>query len=457
MNLHMQGEVRAFATGIREWMPGHRSLARTVISVQSGNEWIILHARVAMLSQDPKEPFQRFYLRTNSLIAQTDFVPISDHFSQLLEDLIQGQLEIAGTVHRLVPETNTATWSTSALHSPYFHPNRREGPRVPTLLIRSSSRFNVYQLAGGQDALDWELKASDVPFVSVDDLARFLSFDPGNDPCIETTSQPLGVIGNASRLQKGDAEIQVNIAPGIESEALKLGYIAYKAQTVPVRASIPGKEAQWRKERTHMTGTFRFNVQDFPALALFLTYKGNVLHEVFLSDPQNPDNPRQVALNAVDDGLGNLRKYLQGDFKRSTDLEYAIATVLHLTGFASLRLGDLEQFRDFADVIAFSATGKVVVAEVTLGPIDANGKLSKLASRAFGIKQRLAQIGQTNAEVLPMVVTSEARGAITGDLMKAANSGIAVVTREELRQLAAQQNFVLNSEQAFELLKKQIP
>jgi len=459
MTDHLRKELKDFAAGIREWLPGLKWLARSAISIRTESDLIILHARAALLFNEPTGPITTFSLETKSLSVINDVVAVtSSTQDDMLCKLEQGQLEIAGRSLHLLRNYKGSTWQLSAHHSPFFHPSQPVGPRSPTVFLSAADRHNVYQIIGNVELLDWELKAADTPFASLEELSRFLGFDPTGAARIELTAQFPGLINNTSTLTKGTAQIHANVAMGMDKTQFKLGYVAYKAGATPVRAHLMGDRAQWIERTDYSEAVFRFDVADYPTLALYLSYKGSAIHQASISDPQNPANPRQTAYEVVDPQLTNLRKYLQGEGKSpEDDLEFAVACVFHLVGFSAIRFGEMDQFRNFSDIVGFAPSGKVVVAEVTTGPIDANGKLSKLTGRAFEIRDRLQQIGAVTTDVLPMVVTTLARGAIAGDMKKAGDGDISVVAKEDLLIVASQPSFDLDPEKAFATFKSQIP
>jgi hypothetical protein len=447
-----------FDLGIRDWRPGHKWLHRSVLGIQAGSDFIVLYARAALAITAPLEPVKHFHLRTETIQAISEVIPLEDLFGQILIDVEQGQLEVQGTLYRLLRQHDNRIWHLSAHHSPFFNPSQSGGPRLPTLFVTSAQKHDVLQIAGGQQRLDWELKAADTPFASLDELARFLGFDPAADPRIELTALFPGAIAATSKISKGHAEIRANVGPALDRNAFKLGYVAYKAGAAPIRKHIASIDAKWVEHQQFAEAIFEFPIEDYQGVAVFLSYKGVAVHEAFIADRVNPANPRQLIYGLADEGLGFLRKYLLGEGKQADrDLEFAISCVLQLAGFSVLRLGNVEQLRDFADVIAYSITGKVLVAEVTIGGIDANDKLTKLAARSSQIADSLAEIGMAKTDVLPMIVTVLPRSVISGDLEKARKLGIAVVAREDLITVAAQPSYDLDSEKAFALFREQIP
>lgn len=192
---HLKKDIYAFSTLIREWLPAHTSLVRSAISVKSNGELNVVQARASLIIGEAPIHQQSFRLETASVFACSEAVSAEGHFPQMLRELEQGCIEVSGHEHRLACKT---AQNLSAYHSPFFHPSQRGGPRLPTLMIRSDhSKFQMYYLSGGQEELDWELKAAEKPFHSIDDLTRFLGLDPDGDPRIEVTAQFPAVIAPA--------------------------------------------------------------------------------------------------------------------------------------------------------------------------------------------------------------------------------------------------------------------
>jgi len=292
----------------------------------------------------------------------------------------------------------------------------------------------------------------------VDEIARSLGFDQRDQATLELMAEYPGVIGMQSKVVKGNAEVYINVALGLDKSEFKVGYVAYKPGSNPIRANLKGNKIAWTDHKDYTRGFLSIPLGDYSSVAVFLSYKGSAIHDSFITDPKNPANIRQVTLNAIDENLSKLRKYLLGEGDRpERDLEFAIAAFYFLAGFASIQIGHVEQLREFSDVLAFTTSGKVAVVECTVGPIDANGKLSKLASRCHAIREQLTQAGISTPEVLPVVITSLPRQAISGDLNKAKAFGIAVLPKEELVRIANQASFNLDAEQTYEELKHLIP
>jgi len=316
----------------------------------------------------------------------------------------------------------------------------------------------LYYVVGSQEMLDWELRAADEPYSSLDQLCRSLDFDARDAATIELMAEYPGLLAEHSRLTDTKAEIYVDIAPGLDRASFKVGVIGYKTGRSPLRTCVTGTQALWIDRPESSEGCFSVELRDYQTVTAFLSYKGTAIHDRSIQNSNNSANTRQAAYSAVDDELSMLRTYLVGAGKRpEKELEFAITIVLHLTGFSSVQLGAIKELQNFSDVLAFGSTGRLVLVECTTGPLDANGKLSKLAHRGYRIRERLLEVGAGESELLPMIVTTLPRGAVSGDLAKASELGIAVLTKEELASLAGRVSFDLDPDREFEVFKSLIP
>jgi len=95
--------------------------------------------------------------------------------------------------------------------------------------------------------------------------------------------------------------------------------------------------------------------------------------------------------------------------------------------------------------------------ECTTSSIDNNDKLAKLAGRGLKIRDQLAVSGAGAVVVLPVIVTTEPRATILGDLEKAADLGISVVCKEDIEQIASTSEIVWDTERVFTELRQRIP
>ncbi|PRE98383.1 hypothetical protein C6Q07_29615 [Burkholderia multivorans] len=131
-------------------------------------------------------------------------------------------------------------------------------------------------------------------------------------------------------------------------------------------------------------------------------------------------------------------------------LEAGVGNLMFMYGFAVNPLSS-HFTTDAADLLAVSPNGNVAVIECTTGAINNNGKLSKLLARAAALLEKLEQTGNPHLKVLPVVVTTMKREALTDEEL-ASSKGIYVATCEDLERLANESIIPRNADQAFESL-----
>ncbi|MGE8672628.1 MAG: hypothetical protein ACN6PB_06280, partial [Achromobacter kerstersii] len=103
------------------------------------------------------------------------------------------------------------------------------------------------------------------------------------------------------------------------------------------------------------------------------------------------------------------------------------------------------------DLLAVSPNGNIAVIECTTGAINSNGKLSKLLARSAALLEKLEQTGNPHLKVLPIVVTTIRREALTDEEI-ASSKGIYIATCEDLERVVGESLIPQNADQAFESL-----
>ena len=76
--------------------------------------------------------------------------------------------------------------------------------------------------------------------------------------------------------------------------------------------------------------------------------------------------------------------------------------------------------------------GRFLVVECTTGLLRAESKLSKLSAREAALRKMLSASDLQHVRVLPVIVTAMTRDEVKADLGAAAETGILVLTKEDL-------------------------
>ena len=101
-------------------------------------------------------------------------------------------------------------------------------------------------------------------------------------------------------------------------------------------------------------------------------------------------------------------------------------------GFAPVSFEMNAKTRDTFDILAVSPKDDFLVVECTTGLLRAESKLSKLSAREAALRKMLSASDLQHVRVLPVIVTAMTRDEVKADLGAAAETGILVLTKEDL-------------------------
>lgn len=376
----------------------------------------------------------------------------------ILEKARGGEIQATDDTSRLLLQVDG---NLSTYFSPIHHPFVSEGPRLPTLRVSGTSRHNLTVSVTDQRALDWELKAAEVPFDNLDELLSQcnlpVQMQMGDSTTLEIVAKSPVMISDASSITGSDAVIECRLATALDSEKLRLGYKILHKESIE-RKSVSGSALDWRQDGDIKIGTYRAPVGNAPLLQAFVSYAGVSHHQWWVTDPQKRLNPRHAIHQIFDEDLELLRRML---LKPETDKPYvfenAVSTLLNLLGFAVSNYGRIPKLQKGPDIIAISPTGHIGVIECTIGLLDENDKLAKLVQRAKLIRDKLNGTGYGFLQLQAVIVTPLSRDEVTANLETAGKHEIAVVCKEDIEEMLKQVSLPPNADRLFEDAKRLVP
>lgn len=349
----------------------------------------------------------------------------------------------------------------STYFSPIHHPAVSDGPRIPSLLIHGVSRHNLLAEIADSRQLDWELKAAESPFDTLDELLNHCGLPTlmqmGDSTTLEIIVKSPAMVSSESTIKEKKAVIECHLAAALDTEKLRLGYKVFQKDSID-RGSINGSKFKWQKKKGINIGTWRKSVGDAHLIQTFLSYAGVSLHQWWVADPLKRLNPRQAIHQTFDTDMSSLRQML---FEPKNDQDYvfesAVTTLLGLLGFSVTNYGRAPKLQDGPDIIALAPSGNVAVVECTIGLLDNKDKLAKLVQRSTGIREKLNQAGHSFLQVQPVIVSSLSREGVAKDMETAGKYDIAVVCREDIEHFLTQVSLPPNADRLFDDAKGLIP
>jgi len=352
--------------------------------------------------------------------------------------------------------------SLSVYFDPIYHPLIPEGPRLPCLLIRGISKHDLLKQATDSRQLDWELKASDIPFDNLDELLIHCGLltltQMGDLTTLQVVAEPLGLIGDKSIIMNGEARIECRLAKALDIGKIRVGYKVFQKDFVVMdRASVNGSALEWQQKKDIKIGICRVSVGDAPLLQAFLSYTGVSLHQWWLRDPQKHLNRRYAVHQVFDEDMKLLKMMLlKPESDKSDAFEGAVSTLCNLLGFSVVSYGRMPKLQEGPDIIAVTPAGKIVVIECTLGLPNNKDKLAKLVQRTTLVKEKLTAAGYGDLQIQAAIVTPLSRNEVVADLEDASKHNIAVICKEDIERLLSRVDLPPNPENLFQELRKLI-
>src|SRR6266566_5120514 len=346
-----------------------------------------------------------FIFETEHVIAGR-FITSIDSSSEVLSAAKLGEMRgIAAQGLKLFPEQGS---QLSIYFSYIYHPAVTDGPRLPTMRISGASKFNTMVSVGGDRNLDWELRTSDKPFDSMDELLVHCGLAPlaqmGDSTTLEVIAKSPAGLMDTSRISSGEALVECRAAKLLVNEKCKIGYRIFRKDETVDRGSANGVTFEWREEDDIKIGSYRVPVGDANLMQAFLSYDGVSLHRWWVTDPQKYLNPRNAIHQVFDKDFELLKKVLlKPDSDNASLFEQAISVLLSVLGYSVINYGRIPKLQKGPDIIAVTPIGHVGVVECTVGLLDHDDKLGKLVQRTELIRQRLAETGYGFVRFQPVI------------------------------------------------------
>ena len=349
----------------------------------------------------------------------------------------------------------------STYFNPLYHPLVSAGPRLPSLLVRGIARHNLTVKIADASQLDWELKAAETPFDSLDELLVYCGLPTlrqmGDSTTLEVVAKSPAMIDPGSMIAEGEAMLESRVAVPLDVARLRIGYRVFSKERVD-RGSIGGEMLQWRQEGDVMVGTCRIPVADSSLIQSFLSYAEICLHQWWVTDPKKRLNPRHAIHQVFDEDLELLRRMLlKPEADKPYVFENAVSTILSVLGFSVSNYGRIPKLQKGPDIIAISPSGHIGVVECTIGLLDESDKLAKLVQRTKLVREKLDGAGYSHLQVQSVIVTPLSRDEVAANLETAGKHPIAVVCKEGLEELLSRVSLPPNPDRLFEDAKALIP
>jgi hypothetical protein len=418
-------EFLGLAEALKE---GYLNSSCCYVAVKLEDRFVLRHAKVFY---SPLAVAPLSHVETENVRAGSFRIDEPDP-QKLISDLLAGRL----TTHNgemLFPPADNG--SHGAMYMP-FHQDGILVQRRVTVLRLFGKQLPQLQ----QPALDWELKACDTPFDSIQELMNeYILGQLVDGPIsVDLVVRAVVEIDGASTIRGDKADFRIVASKGIDPKNVKLGYRVTHENRIVTRTVIDNGRITWsNRDDDLLSGEVTIDVPPASIVNAVASYKGMAQHYWWFGDPSASQNPRRAIYETFDPGMGVLKDILakaQGRGQEARQFESAVAWLLWMYGFAPAHFGGTPRTQDAADLVATTPSGHVCVVECTTGLLKAENKLALLYQRTEAVRQSLKACNQLHLRVLPVIVTSRSREEAKPDIEQAERLGILVMTKDEFEQ-----------------------
>ena len=450
-------QIAKFFNGIAPWRIAYKFARLNYLGVKNDDKVILLSARIYLEIKSDIKPKPIFKAK-NIQAGQWDIPEKLGSIEEVLKALLSSEgLFVEG--HGLLILARNQDSDISAATPILLHQEGiASGNRLAVLSISGAQRHEYLQ----QPETDWMLKAGSAPFDSLDELT--LDYGLGTSKrdfaLLEVVATTAIQILAGSEVKDKTAKIGIWMAAELHKSKVHIGYRVVEKGKVVLRKIISGNRLTWSIDGKVAVGSAEIKVPVGSLIQCFACYKELAHHTQWLADPSIFQNPRSSVLSTVDPTGQLLRNYLLPELppkgKVADDFEAAICWVLWALGFASANFGLNNKTRECFDTVAVSPRGDFLVIECTLGLLRAESKLSKLAARAASLRDLLNKSNMTHLRILPVIITAMTLEQIKADITQAEETGILVLTKENLEQVSNELLRLPNADNLFDQWVQQV-
>lgn len=436
MNECSRQNIESFFTSIAPWRAAYGSARLHYLGLRRGEQLQLLSARIYLsvgVGSSSKEHFQ-----SGAVEAGQWDIPV-DRLS--VEQVVQSRvsptgLAIEGNGLLMLAATDFDD-GVSASTPILLHPEGLDaGNRLAVLSVSGAHRHSYLT----QPDTDWLLRGARIPFDNINELSAEYGLGAyrGDLSLLEVVAYTAVQVSARSIVKGSKAVIGIWMSKTLDKSKAQIGYRVVDKGAVVLRGAITGDKLAWEEEQGAVVGLAELEVQPGSIVQSFASYDGHAHDVRWHADPSIFQNPRASVLSVVDQSRQILRGYLLPELpargRVADDFEAAVGWMLWALGFAPASFGTNSQTRDAFDTIAVAPRGDFLVVESTLGLLRAEGKLSKLAARAAVVRELLDASNMRHLRVLPVIVTAMTREQVKADLPQAEETGVVVVTRDNLER-----------------------
>jgi hypothetical protein len=413
-----------------------------VAAIKSGDKNIVLTAK--MLFASPSASIEEKVFESPSLRLFTKKLADVQTAKGILLALINGSVDFGDRKFVFATTAGEIAVELNPVQSGFLPQSR-----VCSISFKGHAAGSLFDSSG----LEWELKAADPPYLTLNELLFDYGLAPApTQPQVEAAhTLPVAIDHGLSRLDGSIARIGIRLEENLPHDKVEARLVGFKPGEPALRRCFKGCELSWTKDGALSVGTVELSVQVGRPYQVIALFAGVAYHFWWLLDPHQVLNPRKLVFETVDHELTLLRKQLTPDQSggASREFEAAVGWLLWMHGFGVVHIGGSAKAQRAADLLMTTPGGAFALVECTTGVLSVDSKVAKLLSRQAVIAEQLVRSGHNAVKVLPVLVTSKGKEEVVHDIPAAQERGVLVLTRDDLIELLNQAGMLTNPDELF--------
>jgi hypothetical protein len=452
MSQHDEWEIGRFFTAIADWGHLYSGSLLSFIALKFEEKLVLHRAQVLLVGQWNSEVKELGLFETDRLVVGHVFLSTAGLTAEsLVESLRIGRATICGREFEFPREPSGSLSATYMEFDPEGASNNR---RLPKLILTGQVNGPYPE----KMSLDWHLRP--MAFDSVDDLCATyqLGAPDLHRPMVEITAAPVAEMHSSSGVTAGAALLAIGVPADADRSAASISYKVFGPGGLERRGVSNGSGLTWHTSGPVAVGSTQLAVSGGAAIQCFACFEGRAHHANWLGDVSYSPNLRRLIFEGVDEGLEVIKDFLfeeKRPRKEARDLEFGVAWLLWMAGFAVLHPGT-KRLEDNADLIALTSSSQILLVECTTGLLSREGKIPNLLHRAATLKKRLLNGGFEQASVLGLGVTTKHKDEVAADIRESAKAGILLLTKDDLTSVLTRTLAPMNGEAMFKELQKHL-
>lgn len=421
-----------------------KSIDLRLCAIRSGRRWENLVSRGFLDHRVPRSvprfaPVDRQYFRAWQVVR-----PIAD-MPAVVRGIASGTMKLRPRSVGYIDPSSQSTPAMEYVFSELAASYRRGEYDLWTchaLVGQGSSMWEVVKQAGHNPVeIDSMIRGGLNPYDGFSDLVRKFCVRPrglevrGHTTVIELIA-PVSVCFDPEKIAPSPEHLTVALKAAADIFVAKAG-LTWSIGTIgkPFRhGSIKLCESQWAHERGIFHSQLDIPIQKGDTTATFFVRIGDrCADRVTVPLIETGSNIRMRAHNVLDTGLNQFLEKLRPEaLHKAKEFEDAVGLLFFFFGFHVDPLSSQRGLGDTVDHLAHSPGSSTILAiECTVGPVDGQGKLSKLIARSEIMRSKLP-----DSKVIAVLATARLRAELSKtEVEKAKHDNVVLLAREDLDEL----------------------